>query len=52
MSSGAMPSHRLGVDVGGTLEELKEQCKAETGFDPPRTPRLAHWMGRAGKAAV
>ena len=52
MSSGAMPSHRLGVYAGGTMEELKERCKAETGFDPPRTPRFARGMGRAGKAAA
>lgn len=52
MSSGAMPSYRLGVDVGGTIEELKKRCKAETGFDPPRTPRFARWMGCARKAAA
>ena len=38
--------------LGGTMEELKERCKAETGFDPPCTPRFARWMGRAGKAAA
>lgn len=25
---------------GGTIEELKARCKAETGFDPPETPRF------------
>lgn len=31
-------------DRGGTLEELKARCKAETGFEPPRTPRFARWI--------
>jgi N-methylhydantoinase B len=25
-------------NFGGTVEELKARCKAETGFDPPRAP--------------
>jgi N-methylhydantoinase B len=25
-------------NFGGTVDELKARCKAETGFDPPRTP--------------
>lgn len=29
---------------GGTLDELKARCKAETGFEPPRTPVFANWM--------
>ena len=31
-------------DRGGTIEELKARCKAETGFEPPRTPRFARWI--------
>ncbi|MBV9749076.1 MAG: hydantoinase B/oxoprolinase family protein, partial [Acetobacteraceae bacterium] len=37
-------------DRGGTVEELKARCKAETGFDPPRAPELQTWM-RSGGAA-
>jgi N-methylhydantoinase B len=29
---------------GGTLEEIKARCKAETSFDPPRSPVFANWM--------
>jgi N-methylhydantoinase B len=29
---------------GGTIEELKARCQAETGFEPPRTPVFANWM--------
>ena len=37
-------------DRGGTIEELKARCKAETSFDPPRTPRFANWMAGVAKA--
>jgi N-methylhydantoinase B len=29
---------------GGTIEQLKARCKAETSFDPPRSPMFANWM--------
>jgi N-methylhydantoinase B len=31
-------------DFGGSIEELKARCKAETGFDPPLTPTFATWV--------
>ena len=37
-------------DRGGTVEELKARCKAETGFDPPRAPEFQTWM-RGGTRA-
>jgi N-methylhydantoinase B len=37
-------------DRGGTIEELKARCKAETGFDPPRTPQFQKWMRRGVEA--
>ena len=30
---------------GGSIEQLKARCKAETSFDPPRAPVFANWMG-------
>lgn len=33
-------------DRGGTVEELKARCKADTHFDPPRSPVFQKWMGR------
>ena len=35
---------------GGTIEQLKARCKAETSFEPPRSPMFANWM-RAKAAA-
>ena len=35
---------------GGTIEQLKARCKAETSFDPPRSPVFANWM-RSSAAA-
>ena len=32
---------------GGTIEQLKARCKAETSFDPPRSPVFANWMRTA-----
>lgn len=32
---------------GGSIEQLKARCKAETSFDPPRSPVFANWMGSA-----
>jgi N-methylhydantoinase B len=32
---------------GGTIDELKTRCKAETSFDPPRQPVFAKWMQTA-----
>jgi N-methylhydantoinase B len=29
---------------GGTIEQLKARCKADTSFDPPRSPVFANWM--------
>ncbi len=34
---------------GGTIEQLKARCKAETSFDPPRSPVFANWMGNAAQ---
>ena len=33
-------------DFGGTVEELKARCKADTHLDPPTTPVFQKWMGR------
>ena len=33
-------------DRGGTIEELKDRCKADTTFEPPRNPVFQKWMGR------
>ena len=33
-------------DRGGTIEELKARCKADTTFDPPRQPVFQNWMRR------
>ena len=30
-------------DFGGTIEELKARCKAETGFEPPAPPVFQKW---------
>jgi len=30
-------------DFGGTIEELKARCKAETSFDPPKAPEFQKW---------
>ena len=30
-------------DFGGTIEELKARCKAETSFDPPAAPVFQKW---------
>ncbi len=34
-------------DRGGTIEELKARCKADTTFDPPRQPVFQKWMRRS-----
>ncbi len=31
---------------GGTVDELKARCKADTHIDPPRAPVFQKWMGR------
>jgi len=33
-------------DRGGTMEELKARCLADTSFEPPRQPIFQKWMGR------
>ena len=33
-------------NFGGTVEELKARCKADTHLDPPRSPVFQKWMGR------
>jgi len=33
-----------------SIEELKSRCKAETGFDPPATPRFTKWAAVAAEA--
>ena len=35
------------VDFGGTIEELKARCKADTSIDPPKTPIFQKWMGQS-----
>jgi N-methylhydantoinase B len=37
-------------DRGGTVEELKARCKAETSFEPPRQPEFARWMRKTAEA--
>jgi len=40
-------------NFGGTIAELKERCKEETGFDPPETPTFAAWVkARQGKGGA
>ena len=34
-------------DFGGTIEELKARCKADTSIDPPKTPIFQKWMGQS-----
>jgi N-methylhydantoinase B len=34
-------------DFGGTVEELKARCKADTHLEPPETPVFQKWMGRS-----
>jgi N-methylhydantoinase B len=34
-------------DFGGTVEELKASCKADTHLEPPETPVFQKWMGRS-----
>tara|TARA_R110002167_G_scaffold29704_5_gene98974 strand:- start:971 stop:1345 length:375 start_codon:yes stop_codon:yes gene_type:complete len=36
-------------DFGGTVEELKARCKADTTLEPPRSPVFQKWM-KAGAA--
>ena len=39
-------------NFGGTVEELKARCKADTTLEPPRTPVFQKWVTRsAGEAA-
>ncbi|MCC5867198.1 MAG: hydantoinase B/oxoprolinase family protein [Gammaproteobacteria bacterium] len=38
-------------DYGGTIEELKARCKAETGLEPPAAPEFPRWLKAAGQAA-
>jgi N-methylhydantoinase B len=39
-------------NFGGTIEELKARCKAETSFDPPRAPEFQKWMRGGGSVAA
>ena len=32
-------------NFGGSIEEIKSRCKAETHLDPPQTPKFAGRMG-------
>jgi len=34
-------------NFGGTVEELKARCKADTHLEPPTAPVFQKWMGRA-----
>ena len=40
-------------NFGGTVDELKARCKADTHLDPPSAPVFQKWMGRSdvGQAA-
>jgi len=43
-----MASERGQIELfnrGGTVEELKARCKADTHLDPPTTPVFQKWMG-------
>ncbi|HET9018553.1 MAG TPA: hydantoinase B/oxoprolinase family protein, partial [Acetobacteraceae bacterium] len=31
-------------DRGGTVDELKARCRAETGLEPPRAPEFPRWL--------
>ena len=35
-------------DRGGTVEELRARCKAETHLEPPKPPVFAKWMKKSG----
>jgi hypothetical protein len=35
-----------------SIEELKARCKAETGFEPPRTPVFTKWAKVAAEALL
>jgi len=37
-------------DRGGTIEELKRRCLAETGFEPPAAPRFQRLRGQSAEA--
>ncbi len=39
-------------DRGGTLEELKARCLAETGLEPPTPPRFQAWSARRAARAA
>ena len=39
-------------DRGGTIEELKARCKAETHLDPPVTPVFQNWVGHVTSEAA
>ena len=36
-------------DFGGTIDEIKARCKADTGFDPPKAPVFQKWHNVAAK---
>ncbi len=39
-------------DFGGSIEELKARCKAETMLDPPTEPQLPRWLSARQSAGV
>ena len=39
-------------DFGGTVEELKARCKADTTLEPPTTPVFQKWMGASKPPAL
>lgn len=41
--AGARPSLPM-FDRGGTVDELKARCRAETGLEPPRAPEFPRWL--------
>ena len=39
-------------DFGGSIEELKARCKAETMLDPPAEPQVPRWLSSRQSAGV
>ena len=37
-------------DFGGTIDELKDRCLAETGLTPPQQPQFQTWARTSGQA--
>ena len=39
-------------NFGGTVDELKARCRAETGLEPPKTPVFPRWMSAPRRLAA